>query len=172
MRPTKRLLALATLCCAALGSPAYAGQDLKTLAGSACQFTDPAEIIFSKDISFAFDGGRIRNVGTTDVPVVCPIVRDNINNTGVFSVGVRVQGVGDEFVLCTLKSRDLFGKEIGPDDFATGGDQGPELGECCRVESRRGGRRSGESLLAGGFRPLPVPQSGPSLRFQLPPHRT
>ena len=45
-------------------------------------------------------------------------------------------------------------------------------GVCCRVESRRGGRRARESLLAGGFRHLPVPQSVPSLRFQLPPHRT
>ena len=103
------------------------GLDSKTLAGTACQFTDPAKIIFSKDISFAFEGGRIQNVGTTDVSVVCPIVRDNINNTGVFSVGVRVQGIGDEAVLCTLTSRDVFGKHVGHDDFDTGGEQGAEL---------------------------------------------
>jgi hypothetical protein len=127
MRAIKRVLAIATLCYAALGGHAYAGQDLKMMAGNACQFTDPEKIIFSKDISFAFDGGRIRNVGTTDVTVVCPIVRDNINNTGVFSVGVRVDGAAGEFVLCTLISRDLFGKQIGPDDFETGGEQGPEL---------------------------------------------
>ena len=127
MRLSNSLLAIATLCCAALGGHAYAGQDLKTMAGSACQFTDPAKIIFSKDISFAFEGGRIQNVGTTDVSVVCPIVRDNINNTGVFSVGVRVQGIGDEAVLCTLTSRDVFGKQVGHDDFDTGGDQGAEL---------------------------------------------
>ena len=127
MRLSNTLLAMATLCCAALGGHADAGQDLKTMAGSACQFTDPAKIIFANDISFAFEGGRIRNVGTTDVSVVCPIVRDNINNTGVFSVGVRVQGLGDEAVLCTLFSRDLFGKQVGPSDFTAGGENGPEL---------------------------------------------
>jgi hypothetical protein len=30
-----------------------------------------------------------------------------------------------------------------------------------RVEHWRGGRRDGESLLAGGFRHVPVPQSAP-----------
>jgi hypothetical protein len=127
MRTTKRVLAIAALCCAVLGSHAYAGQDLKMMTGNACQFTDPAEIIFSQDISFAFDQGRIRNVGTRRVSVVCPIVRDNVNNTGIFSVQVRVAGAAGEGVLCTLTSRDRFGKNIPPDVFQTGGEQGSEL---------------------------------------------
>jgi hypothetical protein len=97
------------------------------MAGNACQFKDPAKIIFSKDISFAFSDGRIRNVGTTSTNVVCPIVRDNVNNTGVFSVQVRVQGAAGEGVLCTLTARDRFGKALSPDAFAVGGEQGSEL---------------------------------------------
>ncbi|HEV8716856.1 MAG TPA: hypothetical protein VGX03_29065 [Candidatus Binatia bacterium] len=127
MRIRNSLLAVAALACTALGSPAYAGQDLKAMAGNAGQFTEPAKIIFSPNMSFAFSDGRIRNVGTTDVNVVCPIVRDNINNTGVFSVGVRVDGAAGEGVLCTLTSRDQFGKELPPDDFQAGGEQGAEL---------------------------------------------
>ena len=42
----------------------------------------------------------------------------------------------------------------------------------CRVESWRGDHRDGELLFAGGFRHVPVPQSIPWPRFQLPPHRT
>ena len=47
--------------------------------------------------------------------------------------------------------------------------QSPLIG---RVESWRGSHRVGESQLAGGFRHLPVPQSVPQPRLQLPPRRT
>jgi hypothetical protein len=41
-----------------------------------------------------------------------------------------------------------------------------------RVENWRGGLRDRGVAVAGGFRPVPVPQSVPLLRFQLPPHQT
>lgn len=50
--------------------------------------------------------------------------------------------------------------------------QGQQLGVCCRVENWRGHGRNGELLFAGGFRPLPVPQSVPWCRFQFPPRQT
>jgi hypothetical protein len=44
----------------------------------------------------------------------------------------------------------------------------PLHGDCGRVEKRRGGCRRGEVLLTGGFRPMPVSQSAPLLRFLFP----
>lgn len=126
MSTKNHLMAIAVVSCAAFGSSAYAGQDSKVMAGSACQFTDPAEIIFEPDISFAFSDGRIRNIADVGVTVVCPVVRDNIKNTnGTLVLTARVVSVNNQNVLCTLTSRDRFAKFIR-DDFAVGGTNGPQ----------------------------------------------
>lgn len=98
---------------AAFCGSVYAGQDAKVWPGSACQFKNPQQIIFEPDASFALDNGKIKNVSSQIAEVVCPVVRDNVNNTnGTVAVTVRVLGSLGKNVACKLNSRDRFGKSI------------------------------------------------------------
>jgi hypothetical protein len=123
MNVKKCLIAITAISCTAFGNSAYAGQDSKTMAGSACQFTNPLQVV---NPSFAFDGGNITNTSAVDAVVVCPVVRDNIKNTdGTVAVSMRVRGSSGRGVFCTLRSRDRFGAFI-KDSFALGGINGPQ----------------------------------------------
>ncbi|MGH8491323.1 MAG: hypothetical protein ACREXS_21305 [Gammaproteobacteria bacterium] len=151
MSTKNRLMAIALVSCAAFGSSAYAGFDSKVMAGNACQFAEPAEIIFDRDISFAFSNGRILNIADVDVTVVCPVVRDNVNNdNGISGLRVRVDGANNQGVLWTLTSRNRFAEFI-EDDFKVGGSSGPQEilldGDKSAFLGRRGGR--------GGLRRAP-----------------
>ncbi len=110
MKTKKCLIFITAIISTAFGNSAYAGQDSKIMAGSACQFIDPGK---QTSPSFAFDGGNITNTSPVDATVVCPVVRDNVNNTnGTVAVTMRVRGGSGKGVLCTLRSRDRFGEFI------------------------------------------------------------
>lgn len=117
------LMVIAVVSCAAFGSSAYAGSDAKVMAGSACQFTDPTKQTLT---SVAFQSGNITNTADQPARVVCPVVRDNINNLdGIVAATMRVRGSAGVAVLCFLRSRDRFGTII-EDDVSSGGANGPQ----------------------------------------------
>jgi hypothetical protein len=105
MNAKNRLIAIAAVSLF-LSSGSPMATDRKVHNGSMCQ---PVFSEFGDDIT-SFSGGIINRSTNNFVSVICPIVRDNTQNTdGTALAFVNVRSSGGQSLNCTLVSRDKNG---------------------------------------------------------------
>lgn len=96
--------------------------DIKIMPSSACQ---PRESLDVANVKYE-DGAIVNKSDTLNAFISCPFVRDNPKGIGqTFSAVVELQGSKGKNALCTLTNRSRSGKAFSPDDFETGGANGP-----------------------------------------------
>jgi hypothetical protein len=124
MNMKKPLLAIAVVSFSLLplGREAFA-TDIKVIPATACQPRTPDEAL-----NVTFDNGVLLNKSNTlKAFIFCPFVRDNPKGIGeTFSAVIEVQGFKGQEVGCTLTNRASSGHPFSPDDFGSGGANGPE----------------------------------------------